>query len=313
MEWSLLIKIIVALAIGSFLYSCFGKKKKAEGLEAWLGTHFKDQLYIVSTQTADPIRHLSFKVKNTIVAHKDDSLLQIFIRWDKRQDDLGISLEEVKTDLVKAKTELADARSLLQLLKETGLTSFSCSIRNGYIRILIFEEPTPEYRLNGLEKIIPALQNWPQAKEYGLAIDFMEAKTFTTEFGDIVPLEHWERADRWQLRNSLVFQRSEVAYPLNVKTINQEWQFNTESDRLLEWIEQARILSDTWAKEHLKKTYKLLPQAQYSALDKQLGVEIQIPFNYSTNSEDSSSIDGYITGNYLFDAGKLGPLKVVKE
>ncbi len=313
MEWSLIIKILIVLAFASFFYSCFGKKKKAEGLEAWLDTHFKDQLYIVTTQTADPIRHLSFKVKNTVVAHKDDSLLQIYIRWDKRQADLGISLEEVKNSLAKAETELADARALLKLIKETGLTSFSCSIRNGYIRILIFEEPSPEIRLQRLEKIAPALQNWPQAKEYGLAIDFMEPKTLNTEFGDIVPLAHWERGDRWQLRNSILYLRSEVAYPLNVKTINKEWQFNTESDRLLEWIEQSRIHAAAWAKDHLKKPHQLLSQAQYSALDKQLGVEIQIPFNYSTNSEDSSSIDGYITGNYLFDAGKLGPLKVVKE
>ena len=146
MEWSLIIKILIVLAIASFFYSCFGKKKKAEGLEAWLDTHFKDQLYIVTTQTADPIRHLSFKVKNTVVAHKDDSLLQIYIRWDKRQADLGISLEEVKNSLAKAETELADARALLKLIKETGLTSFICSIRNGYIRILIFEEPSPEIR-----------------------------------------------------------------------------------------------------------------------------------------------------------------------
>lgn len=313
MGWSLIIKIIIALAIGSFLYSCFGKRKKTDGLEAWLDTHFKGQLYIVNTHTADPIHHLSFKVKNSVVARKDDSLLQIYIRWDKRQDDLGISLEEVKTDLVKAETELADARSLLKLLKETGLNSFSCSIRNGYLRILIFEEPKPENRLQCLEKIAPALQNWPQAKDYGLAIDFMEPKTLNTEFGDIVPLEHWERADRWQLRNSIVYLRSETAYPIAIKAMNENWLFNTESDRLLDWIEQARVLSDTWAKDHLKKPYKLLSQAQYSALDKQLGVEIQIPFSYSTNSEDSTSIDGYITGNYLFDAGKLGPLKVVKE
>lgn len=313
MEWSLIVKLIVVLLLVSFLYSCFGKKKTSDGLEAWLDTHFKGRLKIVSTRTSDPIKHLSFKVKNSVVASTDDSLLQFTIRWDKRADNLGISLDEVNAMLATAKVELEDARDLLNQIKKSDLSALSCGIYNGNVRILFFAEPTPQYRIQLLEKLIPILEVWPKAKTYALALDIMEPKELGKELGDIIPAAHWERGDSWQLRNSIVTIRLDAGYTFDVKAINQVWQFNTESDRLLQWIEQSRNIASIWAKEHLKKPHQLLSQAQYSALEKQLGAQIQIPFSYSTKAEDSLNIDGYITGDFLLDVGTIGPLILTKE
>ena len=313
MEWSLFIKLFIVLLVCSFLYSCFGKKKTADGLEAWLDAHFKGRLKIVSTSTSDPIKHLSFKVKNSVVASTDDSLHQIVIRWDKRVDNLGISLDEVNEMLTRSKVELTDARELFNLIKEGELSSISCAITNAYARILLFKEPTPQNRIQIIEKLISILQTWLKTKSYGLAIDIMEPKALGSEFGDIIPLSHWHRADSWQSRNTLLTLRIDPGTILEAKTMNQQWKFNTESDRLLQWIEESRPLATEWAKVHLKKAPRMLSQSQYSALENQLGVQIQFPFSYSTNAEDSSNIDGYITGNYLLDDGKLGPLRLTKE
>lgn len=309
----LLLKIFIAIAIISFLYSCFGKKKTTDGLEAWLDIHYKGRLKILNTSTSDPIKHLSFKVKNSVVASTDDSLHQIVIRWDKRVDDLGISLDEVNDMLTRSKVELTDARELFNLIKEGGLSSISCAITNAYARILLFKEPTPENRIQILEKLIVILQTWLKTKNYGLAIDIMEPKAIGSEFGDIIPLPHWQRADSWQTRNTLLTLRIDPGTILEAKSMNQQWKFNTESDRLVQWIETSRPLATEWAKDHLKKAHRMLSQTQYSALENQLGAQIQFPISYSTNSDDSSNIDGYITGNYLLDEGKIGPFKLTKE
>lgn len=79
------------------------KKKAPDGLDGWLDLYFPDQFKVIYTLTENPIKQLSFSVKNSVLASKSDSLLQIKIRWDKRVVGLGINKVEIDNSLIKAK------------------------------------------------------------------------------------------------------------------------------------------------------------------------------------------------------------------
>jgi len=176
MDWSLLLKIFLLFAVSAYLVGCRTKKKGVENLQDWLDIHYPKSFSVIETRTDDPIKQLSFKVKNSIVASEEDTLIQFRVHWDKRQKDLGVLKSEVDSSLVKAKKELLDTRSLLQILKTNGLTNFSCGIYQGDIRILLFEEPLKKIREERLKQLVGELSDLTLALNYGLGIDFVEGK-----------------------------------------------------------------------------------------------------------------------------------------
>ncbi|MBK8484639.1 MAG: hypothetical protein IPL31_09935 [Saprospiraceae bacterium] len=313
MGWSILFKIVIAIVICALLVKCIGKKKAPDGLDGWLDLHFPDQFKVIYTLTENPIKLLSFSVKNSVLASKSDSLLQIKIRWDKRLVGLGINKVEIDNSLIKAKAELADTRILLDQLKSSGLQKFSCCIYLGDVRILIFEEPTSNKRAETLKQLLSVLSKWSAASKYGLVVDFMEAKSFGTEVGDIIPLVHWQQGSPWQRQNSILSIQNEPGYSFNPDTFEKKWQFNTESDRLLKWIDQSRPVALKWAKSHLKKSIELLSEVEYTIQENGMDVQIKFGFTQSSESTEQSNVDGYIVGIYVFDGDQFENLKFAQE
>jgi hypothetical protein len=172
-------------------FGCFQKKKAAPNLADWLEIHFPGRYEIVDTWTDDVMLNLSFKVKESVIADRSDSLLQIQVKYDKRTADLGLSPGAIDTLFETAKIELADARSLFATSQTAGFQKFSASIRHGDAVVLIFEKPSPENRKRVLPILQKAISDWPSAKNYGLTVAFMEPDFYQTEFTDIVPLKHW--------------------------------------------------------------------------------------------------------------------------
>ncbi len=303
------IRILLLLAIGLLIFSCTRRKKAPGNISEWLEVHFPGRFDVVDTRTSDPIKNLSFKVKKSVIAEKSDSLLQIELTWDAREPNLGLSVEKIESLLQEAKPALADTRELLSLVKATDLSGASVSVDRGDACVLVFEEPTPEQRKKVLNTLKSVYESWEAAGQNRLWLIFMEPSVKGIEFAEIVPLVHRVRPDSWQIRHTLVDLIIEPGTDFNVTKLNQQWRFNTNSDRLLAWLDKARPIAEQWASEHLKKKVYFNTQSEYTALEKQLGAELRFPFSYQEND----SIAGYIQGNYLLDANRFENLEVSKR
>ncbi len=309
---SLAFKIFILLAICLLLVQCVRKKKNTENLESWLKVHYQEKLKVIETHSDNIIRNWSFKVKKSVIADSNDSLLQIQIKWDAREPGLGISKEEIDRQFDKARIELQDAKSLFEELKASGMTSFSAGIQYGDAYILVFKPATPEQRQQDLRTIKKACDSWKKTNIYNLWIQLMEPAGFQKEFGDIIPLAHWVRLDSWHSRNMILSLNKEAGFDFDLPSMDKEWQFNTESDLLLKWIEKSRPLAESWAKSHIKKHVEFNAEVAYESLNEMLGAKLRYPF-HNAGTSDSAAVDGYVEGDYLFDRDSFQNIKFAKE
>lgn len=306
-------RIVLVFLFGLLIFGCNRRKKAPTGLADWLEMHFPNRFQILESRTVDPIRNLSFKVKKSIVAEKTDTLLQIEVKWDARAPDLGLSPGEIDSLFAQAKPELDDARSLFDALKTAGISKVSASILNGYATVLIFEEPTPAHRERFLNDIKTVFLKWPLHKNYGIWLVFMEPSAFQTEFGDIVPLGHWVRPDGWQRQKGIISLQFQQHYAFDLEAMGKAWTFNTESDRLGAWVDQARPIAERWATEQLKKPIALKSLSEYESLDKKMGVKIKFAFSDQPKLGEDAPISGYVAGDFLLDKGIFEKLRMEKE
>lgn len=306
-----LLALAFALLISFTVFGCFRKKKPSPNLEDWLQTHFPNRFDIVDTQTEDVIRNLSFKVKKSVIAERADSLVQIQVRYDKRDADLGLDPQSIAPQIEIAKREVDDARALFAALQNAGCQKISASIRHGDAAIMVFENPTPEARKQVLEKVITALKQWPAAGNYGLWLAFMEPQFYHQEFGDIIPLKHWVRPDNWQRANMTVFLQAKQGYALNVRQLEKNYEFNIESDRQLQMLERARPIALQWAEAHLKRKLVASSQTEYGALKGNLGTTFT--FSFTETTDENAPVLCRVEGDFLLDEDVFKHLRLARE
>ncbi len=132
MDLSILLRILILLALVALIFQrCTRKKKPADNIEAWLEQHFPYRFNVLDTRTVDPIKNFSFQVKKSILADKTDSLLQIEVKYDKRDPGLGLNPADIEPQLARSRANLADGRSLFEALRSAGLSKVSASICKG--------------------------------------------------------------------------------------------------------------------------------------------------------------------------------------
>lgn len=67
---------IAALALILLIFAyCFRKKNSNPNLKSWLEEQYRGRFVVLDTQMSDPIKNLSFKVKNSVVAEKGGTRL----------------------------------------------------------------------------------------------------------------------------------------------------------------------------------------------------------------------------------------------
>lgn len=303
-------RILLLLCLAFLIFSCFRKKKPAPNLADWLEKNFPNRFKIVDTQTEDVFRNLTFQKKKSVVADRADSLLQIQIRYDLRDADLGIAAAEIDELVAAAKPDLAASRDLFLVLENAGFQKVSASIRHGEAVVLFFENPTSELRKQVLKDLKTAFSGWSAAKNYGLSVVFMEPAVFQTEFSDIVPLAHWVRADSWQSRKTVVSLRVGEGYVFD-KKLEKEWQFNTDSDKFSEVLARARPIFQSWAEAHFHRKLVMQPISEIAPLGEKLGAWMK--FSFAENSDENSPVVCRVAGEFLLDEDAFQNLKIAEE
>lgn len=310
------VKFIAAGLLLLFFASCFRKKNAAPNLSDWLETNYPGRFQILSTQTDDAIRNLSFKVKKSLVAEKADTMVQALLKWDARQADLGLTKADVDGAFAGAARELADANSLFRAVKAAGFENAATSVFNWTATILIFAEPTPAHRGQSLALAEKAFAQWQRETSYDLAVIYVEPDDFGKHFQDIVPVSFWaQHSSEYQPR--FLFQltcpnsRQFVAADLE-----GEWNFNIDSNRYNEYSGQVRSAVEAWAPKHVKQPFTMLSITEIEQTGHDPAViTFRFPFVKKATGEVSAGSldeepDGYIVADYDVDNGKMGDMKI---
>jgi hypothetical protein len=311
----------ILIGIGGFIILLFTqcqKKPKSPNISDWLEKEYPNRFQVLDTYTDDIIRNLSFSIKHSIVAEKSNPLVQAKLHWNANFEDLKITREIVDSTFIDAKKDFEDAQTLYKILQNQGLTGISISIKNGSAMVLIFAEPTPEHRKKSLELLERGFNQWAKTKDYDISISYEEPSENGKHFKEIVPLLYWYQSSAEYMGMLLYSTFSLAEKTFSAKEMDKYWQYNTESNRFKQCIEQARKEAEKWAAEHIKRPFTLLKttDSRQNEKNKTL-VNIKFPIVYNPIKEGESSkvmeIDAYISMDYEVEKHAIGQIKLTNE
>lgn len=301
------------------LFGCFKKKEMKPDLNAWLETNFPGQLVAVEDIIDLNPKNLFTKKKSTIVGDKNDPAIQFTIDWNKAEPDLGIKKEEVQAALEKSIKEAKEARNFFSALKSGGLDLFSVGVIDRAAYILVYEEPTPVFRQETLEKILSTIDQLPTHDQTSIWIECMEPGVYKERFNDIIPLGYWQQAGTYRDDKKIISLDFEWSPGLNADILNTKWTINDRSERTALYRKEAYRVALEWATKNLPKPFYLEP-------DQMTGIEVDSAdplallfyFPYYTEKPDTSETGYYndalgnIIGSYQTDQKTFTKIKNAK-
>jgi hypothetical protein len=315
----LIVKIIAAGLLLLLFASCFRKKTAAPNLQDWLETNYPGRFRILSTQTDDAIRNLSFKVKKSLVAEQSDTMVQALLKWDVRQTDLGLTKAMVEGTFAGAARELSDAKTLFRAVKAAGFDNVAASVNNWTATILIFAEPTPEHRRQSLALAEKAFAQWQREASYDLAVVYVEPDETGKHFREVVPASFWAQHSSEYLPSFLFQLTCPHSRQFVAADLAGEWKFNTESHRYKEYSGQVRSAVEAWTPKHLKQPFTMLSISEIEQTGHDPAViTFRYPFVKKATAETAASSfeeepDGYIVADFDVDNGKMGSINISED
>lgn len=216
-------------------------------MSSWLEQHFKGRFRILSTENADVIRYLSFKVKNTLVEEVALKGVQVSLQYDLRLPDLGLNPDEVAEMFVKARQYRTDASGLFACMNQVGTPHFQLGIQNGSVLIYFFDEPLPDFRKKCLSYVQKACAAWGNVRSfYDVAIYIMEPDATPNLDNALLPLSELKDLKVEHPRKliySVLCPREEA---FNADKLDREWAFNLNGARFSTYFTQSNEAVDAW-------------------------------------------------------------------
>lgn len=315
----LVLKILVAGLLMLSVSACFRKKPGIGNLKDWLEMHYPGRFEVLSTGPDDAIRNLSFKVKKSLVAEKSDPLVQVQLKWDKRETGFGLTTAKVDSAFAQAKTFSKDAYELLSLLKKQGFDNMAAGIQNWTAMVLLFETSTPESRQERLRQLENAFSAWPKSGSYGKEVLLMEPAVKTELPGEILPLSYFLDGNgqfRKQATYSFYLPQNQELETENAAEI---WQYNTLNDQFSPVFEQARSAMEAWAKKNVRQPYFLMETSEYEEISQQpLQYRFKFPFTDENQAEAASNgiyveQDGYFSVVFDLEKNEAVKIEIIRE
>lgn len=306
MEYLFKIGIIGLLVL--VFTNCYRMKTNEPTLSDWLEEHYPGRFQVLSTNTTNPIRNLSFKVKKSVVAERSDTLVQALVGWDQRDAELGLTTTQIDHLFANAALEIQDARTLFQKLEAGGFKNMATGIHDKIASVLIFDEPTAERRQENLDRLEKAFADWSAADKYDKELLFLEPVEYGKHFQEIAPLSFWAQSTG-QYMKYVIFQLfCPYTRPFIAEDLKQDWTFNTLSSRFSDYFDQAQKAATTWAQEHLERPVTLQDISENSQDGKDPALMIfQFSFvNTLSEGENSTEeVDGKIMVRFNLDTQSI--------
>jgi len=239
--------------------------------------------------------------------------------WYKDKEDIGLSKEEITTQLEKSKQEVQLARDWHAKLKNNGLDKFSVGVIDMAMYILTYGEPDAAFRKHAVETVFKTLKQEKSSAQTSIFIECMEDSAYHKEIQDIIPFGFWRRKDTYYDDNVIVNVDFEFTDSTEASAINEHWGFNTKSNRSLVYMKEVYPKALDWAIQHLKKPFYLEPD-QYAEfeLDEKNPFLVHYSFPFYPTQPDSSQVGvidptGYVTGTYDTEKHAISSLRQRKE
>lgn len=304
---------VMALILLAIFAGCRRKKPNTNTLSGWLEANYPGRFTVLSTELSDPIKNLSFSVKNSVVAENNDTLVQAVVHWDKRQPDLGLDKQTIDSAFVHAARETRDARSLLDALHTAGINQVGTGVYRGIAYIMLLEEPAPARRKECLHQIGQALSQWAPLPEYDLEISFLEPAGNEVDFKGIAPVSFLAQSGSLPLQLKTFTLNCQQPFSFDPQKLENEWWFNANSRRMDAFIEQARQAASNWRDQHLKNA-TILEISEYSKPDPgDTRVNIKFFYNLKKDSTDPDKSDGAISCDINVDTKAVEKIRQERE
>lgn len=243
------------LVLGTLTWSCSMKKEK--NLKSWLEENMPGQLVIVENIVDLDPRRLFIHKTSTILADAHDPEVQLVVTWSKDEEGLGISKEEIGTQLEESRKNIAAARALFSDLKSRGLNAFSVGVVDMAAYILTYEEPTAERRTTYAETVLAAITAIPDHPLTSIWIECMEPSEYGVQFKDIIPFGYWRRGDSYHESNKIMSLDFEWNDEVRTEHLMPHWTCNYNSKRASEQMEAAYQAAAQWASKNIPSPFYL--------------------------------------------------------
>lgn len=244
-----LIKLFLAGLVLVLLAYCRPKKTTPGDLQSWLDKYYPGRFQVLWTTSRNVIRNFSFKAKRSVVAEKDQPLVQALIDWDRRDAEFGLSQETVDDAFVRAREVWAEVTSFTATMKAHQSEGWAAGIRDGTVTVLVFEESTRSNRdkwLSALEQVFAA---WPAAGSYGKDLFFAEPGEAANFPEQMVPLQYWLDLNGGYRKQVIMQLHCAYDQAFLATNLAQAWQFNIESVRFAAYSDQARQAAQNWLEQ----------------------------------------------------------------
>lgn len=285
------IMIFVGLLLVLNLVRCRGQESAKSNWKEWIKKNQNDRWIIVESGIKDPFRSLSFSTFSVILQDKKDSLLQIVMEGDKRLPDFGWTKEMFEGNATEQLKILEDLRGLRKLLDQYSELLYDVGYRKGYIYLILSGVEITNDGNSHIQNIRNGLNNWKKMKDYPMKLVVMKEDDFI-QTHEIVTMHDWA-GDNGQLQRKFIL-ISEVN-DANISNVHNElkWEFNTESDLLLQWIEQYRPVAIEWAETNLGFKPEWENTSQYQSLKGRPGSKLAYSY-YDSKRKKTGTVIGEV-------------------
>ncbi|MBK9983258.1 MAG: hypothetical protein IPP15_12790 [Saprospiraceae bacterium] len=299
------------------IFSCFRKK---ENLQSWLDKKFPGQFEVVDSRRRFMEQFQFSKRVTSVVAFKQDTLIEFVVIWYRDVPDLRVSADEIQNAFDRSKKEAEQARALYKSYTEHGSAKVSMAVVEEAAYFLVYEEPSMENRKKYLQEILSTLDQKNDFAQTKVFIDFMEDSTYHQEFNDIVPAGFWNRIDHYYQDNKTVSIDFAWSPKMKPDTLVSKWTLNTYANRSSIYRNEAYQEALKWADKNIKPPYYIEPdQLVWDDLDEHDLMAMHFHFPYYTQkppdeTEDIESLRlGYVSGVYQADQKTFSKIVKGKE
>ncbi|HMW39022.1 MAG: hypothetical protein K1X68_07325 [Saprospiraceae bacterium] len=283
--------IFFALIVVLILSRCRGAESGKSNWREWIKKNQNDRWIIVENSMANPFSNLSFSKFSAILQDKKDSLLQIRVDGDKRLPNFGWTREMFEDKSSEQKQILEDLRGLRKILDQSSELSCHVGYCKGYIYLILSGVRIIQDSNNYIQKIRSGLKSWKQLKGYPIRLVVVEDDDFK-QTQEIITMYHWS-ADNSVLQRKFIL-ISEVNEINNSNVGNElKWEFNTECDLLLRWIEQYRPVAIEWAENKLGFKPEWDNTYQYQSLEGRPGSKLAFSY-YDPKRKKTGTVIGEV-------------------
>lgn len=309
------------------LFGCVNRKQARKDASAWLEKNFPQQFAVIRTRYAENLWiSNNYDDFNLVVQDKKDPVIQFSMSWNIRTANGGNTIETVQAAYALAKTEVSEARDLLELFVKNGFQQIGVGVsmpkrRSKLVDILLLMDTIPEKRDELLMATQKVLKSWPKNADTDFWIYFMEANYF--EKNSTMTLPPGE-GHVWSINKrsaTVIYFEGENFMKLTLAEIRAQLKLNLEGQYVLNhYTEQALALAQTWADAHQKPKVYLRFNGIASGLNEQDHLAIDFSFPYFLTAEAAAAepkmdekIEGYINGTFHIDQKTLTHISATKD